>query len=73
MPPKTEDGLWPTRQPSRAETQPFLMGKAIKGKIFDVLWSMKKNGYSDYTINFTRKALSLLDKHCDLDNSLLAL
>ena len=44
------------------------MGKAVKGKIFDVLWSMKKEGYSDYTTNFTRKALSLLDKHCDLDN-----
>ena len=29
---------------------------------------MKKNAYSDYTINFTRKALTFLTKHCNLNN-----
>lgn len=29
---------------------------------------MKKQGLSDYTINFTRKALNFLDKHVDLSN-----
>ena len=36
--------------------------------VFNVLWEMKKQGLSDYTINFTRKALNLLDKHVDLNN-----
>jgi integrase len=29
---------------------------------------MKKNGYSKYTINYTRKALQLLNKNCDLED-----
>jgi len=65
---KTEDGLRPRRQPTTLETHPFLNDKRVNAKIFAVLWYMKKNGYSDYTTNFTRKALGLLNKHCDIDS-----
>ena len=68
MLPKTKDGLRPRHQPARVETQPLLNGADVKGKIFETLWSMKKNGYSEYTIKFTSKALKLLNKHCDLNN-----
>jgi integrase len=47
------------------EVQPF-RGKIVESSILDVLWDMKKNGYSKYTINYTRQALQLLSKHCDL-------
>jgi hypothetical protein len=34
--------------------------------IFDVLWHLKKQGYSKYTTNFVRKALKVLDVGCKL-------
>jgi len=33
----------------------------------NVLIKMKNNNQSDYTINFTRKALNYLHKHADLN------
>jgi hypothetical protein len=40
--------------------------KVTNPKIVNVLIQMKKNNKSDYTINFTRKALSYLAKHTSL-------
>jgi len=53
--------LQPTRQPLQTVTLP------ISGSIFNILLEMKKQGRSDYSINFTRKALSFLAKHCNLN------
>jgi len=39
----------------------------LRPKILNVLIDMKKNNKSDYTINFTRKALSYLRKHTSLE------
>jgi integrase len=39
----------------------------VKSGIFNVLWSLKKNGLSEYTIDFIRKALMRLKDICDLD------
>jgi integrase len=39
----------------------------VKSGIFNVLWGLKKNGLSEYTINFIRKALMRLKDICDLD------
>jgi integrase len=39
----------------------------LRPKILNVLIDMKKNNKSDYTINFTRKALSYLGKHTSLE------
>jgi integrase len=36
--------------------------------VFPVLWGMKKQGYSEHTINFVRKALNVLLKGCGLDD-----
>jgi integrase len=37
-------------------------------KIFKVLWEMKKDGLSPYTIKNTDKRLKVLAKHCNLDD-----
>ncbi len=37
--------------------------------MFGVLWHLKKQGYSEHTINFVRKALSVLEKGCGLSDS----
>jgi hypothetical protein len=55
MPQKTKGGLLPTRQPITTVHQPF-----FDGTIENILIEMKKNGRSDYSINFTRKALNRL-------------
>jgi len=34
--------------------------------VFGVLWHLKKQGYSEYTINFVRKALNVLEDGCGL-------
>ena len=39
----------------------------LRPKILNVLIDMKKNNKSDYTINFTRKALSYIGKHTSLE------
>ena len=39
----------------------------VKSGIFNVLWGLKKNGLSEYTIDFIRKALMRLKNICDLD------
>ena len=36
--------------------------------VFGVLWHLKKQGYSEYTINFVRKALKVLGNGCGLDD-----
>ncbi len=40
----------------------------VKSNVFGVLWGLKKNGLSEYTINFIRKALMRLKDCCDLDD-----
>jgi len=50
--------------PSRPYTDP----KTVEAKIFSVLWELKKQGKAESTINFVRKALNFLSKHCNLDN-----
>jgi len=55
---KTEGGLQPTHQPFTTVTHPFL----------NILIKMKNDNKSDYTIRFTSKALSFLNKHADLNN-----
>ena len=37
-----------------------------KSDVFGVLWHLKKQGYSEYTINFVRKALKVLEGGCGL-------
>jgi integrase len=61
MPHRTKGGLQPTRQPYNCNP-PF------SSEIFNLLYEMKKNAYSDYSINFTRKALTFLAKNCNLNN-----
>ena len=34
--------------------------------VFGVLWHLKKQGYSEHTINFVRKALKVLEDGCGL-------
>ena len=36
--------------------------------VFGVLWHLKKQGYSEYTINFVRKALKVLENGCGLND-----
>ena len=50
--------------PTELHTTP----STVEAKIFIVLGEMKKQGFSEYTITFNRKALSYLAKHSDLDN-----
>ena len=40
----------------------------VKSKIFEVLWNLKKSGYSKSTIKNRQKMLWFLCKHCDLDD-----
>jgi hypothetical protein len=35
-----------------------------KSEVFGVLWHLKKQGYSEYTIKFVRKALNVLEAGC---------
>ena len=65
MPQSTKGGLRPTHQPKFPEyhENPILPNTA---KILNLLVEMKKNNKSDYTINFTRKALTMLSKHTSL-------
>jgi hypothetical protein len=37
-----------------------------KSDVFSVLWHLKKQGYSEYTITFVRKALKVLEQGCGL-------
>lgn len=40
-----------------------------KSQIFNVLWNLKKKGYSEDTIRNSHKALKYLSKHCNLEDS----
>ena len=57
MPQGTEGGLQPTHQPHNCNPT-----------ILNILIKMKNNGLSDYTIKFTDKALTYLNKHANLNN-----
>jgi len=48
----------------RHTDQPRL--NTTKSDVFSVLWYMKKQGYSEDTINFVRKALKVLEDGCGL-------
>ncbi len=39
-----------------------------KSDVFSVLWHLKKQGYSEYTITFVRKALKVLEDGCGLSD-----
>jgi len=60
MPPNTGDGLHPAHHLSTLHT--------VKDEIFNVIWHLKKQGYSEHTINFVRKALIRIQSGCDLSN-----
>ena len=47
--------------------QPYNCNPPFYNEIFNLLYQMKKDAYSDYTINFTRKALKYLAKHTNLN------
>jgi integrase len=66
MPQKTKGGLRPTRQPSTTEYHNDFTISPYTTKIENILIQMKKDNKSDYTINFTRKALTYLGKHTSL-------
>lgn len=36
-----------------------------QGEVFNVLWYLKKQGYSEHTINFVRKALIRIQNGCN--------
>jgi len=44
----------------------YLELNTTKSEVFRVLWHLKKQGYSEYTINFVRKALNVLESGCGL-------
>ena len=48
----------------RHTDQPRL--NTTKNEVFGVLWHLKKQGYSEYTITFVRKALKVLEDGCGL-------
>jgi len=64
MPQSTKGGLRPTRQPKDHAFS--RIPQELDPKILNVLIDMKKNNKSDYTINFTRKALTYLSRHTTL-------
>jgi len=64
MPQKTKGGLQPTHQPK--DHAFFRIPQDADPRILNVLIQMKKDNKSDYTINFTRKALAFLSKHTTL-------
>ncbi len=57
MPPNTGDGLHPAHHLSTLHT--------VKDEVFNVIWHLKKQGYSEHTINFVRKALIRIQNGCD--------
>ena len=63
MPSRTEGGLRPAHQPPTMVHRPFQPNTA---PILNILIQMKNNNKSDYTINFTRKALTYLANHTSL-------
>ena len=70
MPSKTEGGLRPAHQPTRTEcphSAPF-SDSAIGSRIFNAVWSMRKNGLRAATIKNILKALKFLAKHVDLSD-----
>ena len=64
MPQKTKGGLQPTHQPK--DHAFFRIPQHTESKILNVLIHMKKDNKSDYTISFTRKALTFLSNHTSL-------
>ena len=40
----------------------------VKDEVFNVIWHLKKQGYSEHTINFVRKALNRIQSGCDFSN-----
>ena len=56
MLPNTEDGLHPAHHHSTLHT--------VKDEVFNVIWYLKKQGYSEHTINFVRKALIRIQNGC---------
>jgi len=56
----TEDGLHPAHRLSNSEYH--------QDEVFNVLWYLKKQGYSEHTINFVRKALLRIQGGCDFTN-----
>jgi len=44
-----------------------LSTNTTKSEVFNVLWHLKKQGYSENTINFVRKALNVVQKGCGLN------
>lgn len=49
--------------------EPYTTPKEIEAKIFSVLWELKKQGKAKSTINYVRKALNFLSRHCNLDDT----
>jgi integrase len=59
MLPRTEGGLRPAHRPPHTE---------YHQNVFDVVWGLKKQGFSDHTIRFVSKALTVIEKGCGLDD-----
>ena len=57
---RTGDGLHPAHRLSNTEYH--------QDEVFNVLWYLKKQGYSEHTINFVRKALLRIQGGCDFTN-----
>jgi len=60
MLPNTGDGLHPAHHSIKTARRPNV--------VFEVLWDMKKNGYSEHTIKNVGKALNRMQGGCDLSN-----
>jgi hypothetical protein len=60
MLPNTGDGLHPAHHLFKTARHPNV--------VFEVLWDMKKNGYSEHTIKNVGKALNRIQSGCDLAN-----
>ena len=43
-----------------------LQPNTTQNEVFDILWGLKKDGYSEPTITFVRKALQVLEEGCEL-------
>ena len=57
MPSNTGGGLHPAHRHSTLHT--------VKDEVFNVIWHLKKQGYSEHTINFVRKALIRIQNGCN--------
>ena len=57
---RTEDGLHPAHHLSRTAYH--------QDEVFNVIWHLKKQGYSEHTINFVRKSLLRIKGGCDFTN-----